>query len=165
MCPAGEYIPEKCRSCCCVSSENVEFYDPSHTPSCEATGKATYKVSLKPRISPRYCHSNLTASDPYFSGLAITAHSKSLRDHDKCLNTQYPEGLLPFLRNFQNVALTRGVLEKDKRLGIINNFFVDSNLMSRHPRRKGRRSGFISITPSVSAVTVVSKLVRLCTST
>ena len=165
MCPASEHIPKKCRSCCCVSSKNVEFYEPNHTPSCEATGVATYKVSLKPRISRRYCQPNLMENNPYFSGLVVGAHTKYVRDHDKCLNTEFADDLFPFLNNFRNVTFTRRILERQIREGLISSFFQDSNLMSRHPRRKGRRSGFISITSNVSAVSVFSKMVRLCTST
>ena len=85
-CPPGGGI-DSCSTCCCESSENIEFYDPdaSQEPACTAPSPALYDVKFSYAWSQE-CH-----PDYYFTGQAFTnpvavSHTPRYRMWDACMD-------------------------------------------------------------------------------
>lgn len=157
MCPSSEHIPRKCRTCCCLSSDNVEFSHPDGPNRvCAAREIAAYKVSLISDYNPT-CHPNFPVpadfGTPYFSGLAISSHTQNGRAYDKCVIVA--RGVYGFVNNQENA---RPTLQAQVAQGILYNYYLGNNVFIR---RKGRRRvGYIRTSPDAPSVTVTSKLVR-----
>ena len=160
VCPPSEYIPEKCRTCCCLSSESVEFYHPDGpNTACGASESATYKVSLMSRYSST-CHPGFPVpadfGTPFFTGLLIFAHGAG-RAHDKCLNI--PDWLLRYFEYIDSnteAALEEASAHAQHRF-IYNAYITDA---SRVLDTRKRKTGYINVDPDNSYITVESKLVR-----
>ena len=157
VCPPDR--PDGCRTCCCKSSDNAEFYDPDSgvLTECGATENAQYKVSLLPRLKPS-CHPDFSVPEdsdyPYFSGLLVTAH-RAVKLLDKCQITG--SNVLVYILNQETiVAGIQALLEREVEEGIIHDAFVARNVLEK---ARGRRSGHIEVSPESSHVTILSKLV------
>lgn len=163
VCPPSEYIPRKCRTCCCLSSENVEFYHPDGPNTvCGASEPATYKVSLISKYSST-CHPDFPVpadfGTPYFTGLLISSHGAGTA-YDKCLNN-FPDGLLHYLQYID--SNTEEVLEA-ATMQAADSVFYDMYITdaSRVLDTRKRKTGYINVNPDNSYITVESKLVRQC---
>ena len=159
VCPPSLHIPKRCRTCCCISSRNVEFVDPSDPSTnrrCRARGPAKYKVSLKSTLSST-CHPNFALrNSAHFSGLALHSHMPIYRFFDRC-QRDHVQGTID---NFESsVSYLKSEYERSKSNGHIYDYYFDSRTVLS--KRKNRRVGYISVSPNASTVTLTSKLVRL----
>ena len=156
VCPPVEDQPKNCRTCCCKSSNNVEFYhpeDPSHT-ECGASENAMYKVSLIPTIStschPRYPFEN-GSNAAYFSDILIGSHGPA-RLIDTCVR-DYSDNVLNYLLNTEEVL---GSSENIFAEGF-EDMYLSPEALERVRRR--RRSALIEVSSTKSHITLISKLV------
>ena len=148
--------PENCRTCCCKSSENVEFFHPEAAPEreCGASDDALYKVSLVPSIS-YVCH----ASYPYvdiavFSDLFIVSHfgyfvfNKTVtEDTDIYTFIVDTDRVLPTLQD---------LLDYEIEHDLIHDYVLPDEEACEDRRR---RTGVINVTPYMRYMTLVSILV------
>ena len=164
VCPPSEYIPKKCRTCCCLPSDNVEFYHPDGPNTvCGASESATYKVSLISQYSST-CHPDFPVpadfGTPFFTGLLITSHG-AVTGYDKCLN-HIGDGLLHYLKYID--SNTEEVLEgatTAATYALAENIYYDIYITdaSRILGNRKRKTGYINVNPNNSYSTVESKLV------
>ena len=74
-----------CRTCCCRSSQNAEFYSPGgQNTQCTAPGTVQYRVSLKSHWR-RDCHPDYFPRDAEFSPLIAAAHDPSYELWNRCM--------------------------------------------------------------------------------
>ena len=153
MCPPIEHQPERCRTCCCQSSDNVEFLDSDFV--CNEDEDVHYKVAFKYNLNSR-CHpeyfSNSVNETPYFSGLAIS--SLGYREiFDRCTKS-------PGLGSNVNADSWRSYLEGRQREGAVLAFFISDKHLQRSSRPRLIRSGYVRVNPTHPYLTFVSQLVR-----
>ena len=127
VCPAVADQPEDCRTCCCKSSDNVDFFHPGGNTrtECRAYESAEYKASLIPTINP-ICHPDFSfeggVDDSRFSGLLLLSH-RADRFIDKCSTDIELNGIYQFIVNTETVLRGRKwhSLESDR----IHDYFLD----------------------------------------
>ena len=74
-----------CRTCCCRSSQNAEFYNPGgQNTQCTAPGTVQYRVSLKSHWR-RDCHPDYFPRNAEFSPLIAAAHDPSYEVWNRCM--------------------------------------------------------------------------------
>ena len=163
VCPPAEYQPENCRTCCCKSSDNVDFYHPeaAYQPECGATDNAEYKISLIPTISP-LCHYDYPFTDgidaAYFSDLLVTSHGP-FQGFDACLDVIF-ENIFNYLVRTEEVSMSiREFLASETSDGIIRDFILSTDVLE--PGNMKRRSGFIDVSPTYPFLTLISKLASI----
>ena len=82
QCPRSDPI-EECPTCCCTSTDNVEFYDPDATePECTAP-PATYEMRFVFWWSPT-CHPDYYFDNSIWSPPTGVSHSAGYRMWDAC---------------------------------------------------------------------------------
>ena len=82
QCPRSDPI-EECPTCCCESTDNVEFYDPDATePECTAP-PATYEMRFVFWWSPT-CHPDYYFDNSIWSPPTGVSHSAGYRMWDAC---------------------------------------------------------------------------------
>ena len=83
-CPDGGAI-EECSTCCCESSNNVEFYDPdAPEPVCTAPN-ATYEVTFQFSWSA-VCHPDYYFPGSLFTFPSVVSHNSQYRMWDACMD-------------------------------------------------------------------------------
>ena len=164
VCPPAEHQPVNCRTCCCKSSDNVDFYHPeaAHQPECAALNDAKYKVSLVPTISSR-CHHNYPFTNgidsAYFSDLAVTSHG-AVRLFDACVD-EIIDNIFNYLTRTEEALLpTEELLAQETKDGILRDYIFSTDALE--PGNMKRRSGSIFVSPTHSFLTLMSKLVSIC---
>lgn len=164
ICPPSEHFPTNCRTCCCKSSDSVEFHHPNNgvTESvCGASENAEYKVSLIPSISD-ICHPNYPfvggTESSYFSGLSIMSHAP-YPVFDKCLKNTRSQ-IFDVISNTENKLMEfRDLLAHELEDGHIYSYHMATNILEKV--QKKRRSGRINVSPTNSHVSFFSKLVSM----
>lgn len=161
VCPPAEFIPDKCRTCCCLSSDNVEFFH-LNAPSvpCGSTESATYKVILKNYYNPT-CHPNYivppgleTGQLLYFTRPSVSAH-RPVQVLDRCF---VDRDILFFVQNIELLAKVIIDTTENVTRGGTPHFLPDASTIVAY--RFKRRVIYFTATPSTSYASVVSKLVR-----
>lgn len=163
VCPPSDYIPEKCRTCCCESSDNVHFFHPEEPPvRCGTAEAARYKVSLINHYHSE-CHPDYVVPPgleenqiPYFTRPIVATH-RPRRVMDTC---NVARNILRVVKDIDHMPA--------KIIGDIINATQDvlphiyalpsPETVLRYRRKK--QVMFFSATPSNSYATIVSKLVR-----
>lgn len=165
MCPPSEHHPRNCRTCCCKSSDNVEFHHPGNGVNesvCGATENAVYKVSLVPSING-VCHPDYPfvggREASYFSGLLIMSHIP-FRVYDKCLKDTLPDIFNFISKTEDTLRLFRRILIREVEEGHVYNFHLSTQNMLKRITNK-RRSGRVRVSPTNSHVSFLSKLVSI----
>ena len=83
-CPRSDPI-EECPTCCCESTDNVEFYDPDATePECTAP-PATYEMKFVFRWSPT-CHPDYYFVNSQWTPPTGVSHNSLYRMWDACMD-------------------------------------------------------------------------------
>ena len=165
MCPPSEDRPRNCRTCCCKTSDNADFYHPdTAVQQCTATDVADYKVSLIPTISSA-CHSSYPffgggVKSSYFSDLLLATHGP-VQVFDSC-----GDNIFERLRNYitsteEQVEFTISTLDSEVEKNVLFSYYLRASVLERGNRN--RRSARINISPSRPFLTLISKLVRLDT--
>ena len=176
VCPPAADQPEKCRTCCCKSSDNVEFLHPygNTYTECGAYDDAVYKASLIPTISPT-CHPDYPfvggVDAARFSGLLLFSHygyrvlDKCSTDIEKNLLFQFivnPGAILPMADQLIEDAIEDGRIKDiflhDDDYDDDDDDDMDDDEWASKAETK-RRVGYINVCPSASYITLVSKLV------
>ena len=93
-CPRDDSI-EVCPTCCCESSDNVEFYNPNlPEPKCKASLPALYKVTFVFTWNS-ICHPDFNFPHQVFTPPSMASHNTKYRMWDACMdNTSIGVGLL-----------------------------------------------------------------------
>lgn len=160
VCPAVEDQPRNCRTCCCKSSNNVEFYHPENPPQtvCNASENAQYKVSLIPTISAS-CHPHYPfeggRNAAYFSDILIASHLP-LRLIDTCVRN-VSTNILNYLVDTEEALGSSEDLFAEGYDNVIHDHYLSPETLERGNRR--RRSGIIEVSSEMSHITLISKLV------
>ena len=171
VCPLAADQPEDCRTCCCKSSDNVEFLHPygNTYTECGAYNRAEYKASLVPSISS-YCHPNYPfeggADSSRFSGLVLLSHD-GYRILDKCSIDIEMNSLFQLIVNSEEtLAMSDEIIQHAIEAGDLYDAFVDDDDYDDEDDddecpeiEMKRRVGYIHVNPYMSYVTLVSKLV------
>ena len=94
MCPRDDPI-EACPTCCCESSDNVEFYNPNlPEPECKTLFPALYEVTFVFRWNT-VCHPDFNFPSQVFTPPSMVSHNTEYRMWDACMdNTSIGVGLL-----------------------------------------------------------------------
>ena len=160
VCPPVDDQPYNCRTCCCKSSENVDFFHPgaANQTVCGATESAKYKVSLVPTMN-QICHPNYPGGvdSLYFSDLLVTSHHP-FQLLDTCGGVARGSNVFDYLVRTEEVLtfiidhLRERVIEGD-----IGDFYLSPDTLERGRRK--RRVAIIEVLPRISYVTLISKLV------
>ena len=162
VCPPLEYRPERCRTCCCKTSDNADFFHPevASQPKCTATDVANYKVSLIPSISP-VCHEDYPfvggVDNAYFSDLLITTHP-GVQIYDSCGDNIFPNPARYIEMTEEILPIVRGALEQEVADGILHDYYLGSRVLE--PAKRKRRSARVGVSPSMPFMTLISKLVN-----
>ena len=159
MCPPIADQPEGCRTCCCKSSDNVDFFHPeaASQTECGATDDAEYKVSLIPTVSD-ICHPDLPfPGNSEFSDLLIASHAiyqvftRAITERDDLYPyILYQEQALPFVE----VAL-----EQEVRNGVVHDYFLPD--VAGDQVEMKRRVGEIEVTPYARSLILISTVVSV----
>ena len=172
MCPPAADQPEDCRTCCCKSSDNVEFLHPygNTYTECGAYDRAEYKASLIPSVSS-ICQPNYPFEggvDSFrFSGLVLLSHFEH-RILDKCSIDIEMNSLFQLIVNSEEtLAMSDEIIQRAIEAGDLYNAFVDDDDYDDDDDdddecpeiEMKRRVGYIHVNPYMSYVTLVSKLV------
>lgn len=164
VCPPSDKIPDKCRTCCCRSSDNVHFLHPDESPApCEASETATYKLTLKSDYNPE-CHPDYVVPPgleegqfPYFTRPIVTTN-RARRVMTTC---NVAANILRFVENIDHTPaqLINEIINVTHNVPLAHRYALPSpeSVLSYRLRR---RVMFFSATPSTAYATVVSKLVR-----
>ena len=84
-CPDGDEIIEECPTCCCASSENVEFYNPNvPEPECTAL-PALYEFNLVHTWTEE-CHPDDYVENSQWSRSIVVSHDTAYRMWDACMD-------------------------------------------------------------------------------
>ena len=157
VCPAAEYQPKDCRTCCCKSSDNVNFYHPgaAYQPECGARDDADYKVSLIPSISST-CQPDLYPfiGEADFSELFLVSHP-SFQAFDKLLLRDS----LQYHFNESALAALEALLDYEFHEGLIHAYRLPTEPYECPEKDMKRRTGVINLAPYASYLTVISTLV------
>lgn len=161
MCPPAEFIPDKCRTCCCLSSDNVELFHPNAPSiSCRSTEPATYKVALINHYRPT-CHPDYivppgleTGQLPYFTRPTVSVH-RPVQVLDRC---SVDRNILFFVRNIELMAQEIIQVTENATRGGTPHILPDASTIVGY--RFKRRVAYFTATPSTFHASVVSKLVR-----
>lgn len=164
VCPPSEHHPRNCRTCCCKSSDNVEFHHPGNGANesvCGATENAAYKISLVPSFSD-VCHPDYPfvggIKSSYFSGLLIMSHDP-YRFYDKCLKKAVPEVFNFISKTEDKLQLFREFLVLEREKGHVFTYHLSKNVLERVENKNERRTGWVRVNPIDSHVSFLSKLV------
>ena len=175
VCPPAADLPENCRTCCCKSSDNVEFVHPygNTYTECGAYDDAEYKASLIPSITP-VCHPSYPfeggVDSARFSGLVLLSHY-GYRPIDKCSIEIEMNHLFGYIVNTEaTLEIAEQLIQAALENGDIHDVFLDDDDYNdddddmddddEYPvAETKRRVGYIAVTPHESYVTLVSKLV------
>jgi hypothetical protein len=156
VCPAVEHQPEDCRTCCCHSSPDVDFFHPNvaSQTECGARDSAEYKVSLIPTISD-ICHPNLPfPGNSEFSDLILISHggfqffTRAVTDTD--------DFYYVIVYREQSLGGLLVALEQELQDGTINDYFSPNTLTTDSDSK--RMVGEIEVTPYHRYVSFTSTL-------
>jgi hypothetical protein len=132
VCPLAADQPEDCRTCCCKSSDNVEFLHPygNTYTECGAYDRAEYKASLIPSVSS-ICQPNYPFEggvDSFrFSGLVLLSHFEH-RILDKCSIDIEMNSLFQLIVNSEEtLAMSDEIIQRAIEAGDLYNAFVDDD--------------------------------------
>ena len=156
MCPPAQYQPKNCRTCCCKSSDNVDFYHPetAYQPECGATDNAEYKISVIPTISP-LCHYDVDF--PISGGLAYFTDPKMTSHHGEQHYTKIVDAEFLNFTDAYNVWLEFH-FESEVEQGIIHDFSVPCVGLDC-PEDSKRSVGYLDLSPYSRYISMISKLV------
>ena len=149
QCPRSDPI-EECRTCCCESSDNVEFYDPDATePECTAS-PATYKMSFIFTWSPT-CHPDYYSDDSKWPSPTGVSHSAGYRMWDACQDAA-SEGVGLVSRTGDTSVIRQEYLKAGERI-------LDNAELDLVPDGSGETSRYLSVDKDHPYVSAISMLV------
>ena len=161
VCPPLEYRPERCRTCCCKTSDNADFFHPevASQPKCTATDVANYKVSLIPSISP-VCHEDYPfvggVNNAYFSDLLFASHTPR-HVFDSCGGEPVESVADYLMRTGEIYQETVDHLENLITNNSVFDYYVSTAVLEQAKTK--RRSARIYFSPESSYLTLIVKLV------
>ena len=143
-----------CPTCCCESSENVEFYNPgAPEPECNAP-PATYEIRFVFTWS-NTCHPDYYFTDSHWTSPSAVVHNTAYRMWDACMQ-EVGDGVALLSQNGSLSKITTELLVE----GLVNKSVLDAPIFdSQHvPQGNGSTSFYLNFDKYHQWVSALSHL-------